>query len=70
MIRSIFLGLFSSSAPSNRYLLVVEVVYEGGEAPGLVLQGQRQHWDIADEYGVKEPCHFQVVAGTQRLENQ
>lgn len=40
------------------YLLVVEVVYESGEAPGLVLQGQRQHRDITNKYGVKEPSHF------------
>lgn len=51
------------------YLLVIEVVYEGGEAPGLILQGQRQHGNIANENGVKEPGHFQVVTGTQRLEN-
>lgn len=51
------------------YLVVVEVVDEGGEAPGLVLQGQRQHGNMANEYGVKELRHFQVVARTQSLEN-
>lgn len=51
------------------YLFVIEVVDERGEAPGLVLQGQGQHGNVADEHGVKEPCHFQVVAGPQRLEN-
>lgn len=51
-----------------KYLLVVKVVYEGGEAPGLVLHGQRQHWYVANEYGVKESRHFKVVTGTQRLE--
>lgn len=51
------------------YLFVIEVVDERGEAPGLVLQGQRQHRNVADEHGVKESCYFQVVAGPQRLEN-
>lgn len=51
------------------YLVVVEVVYEGGEAPGLVLPGQSQHGNMANEYGVKEPCHFQIVTGTQSLED-
>lgn len=49
------------------HLVVVEVVYEGGEASGLVLQGKCQHGNMANEYGVKEPSHFQVVTGTQRL---
>lgn len=52
------------------HLVVVEVVNEGGEAPGLVLQGQRQDRNVANEYRVKEPRHFQVVAGTQRLRKQ
>lgn len=49
---------------SAGYLVVVEVVYECGEASGLVLQGQRQHGNMANEHGVKELCHLQVVAGT------
>ncbi len=70
-----FFSLFFSSKPdsslSNRqeYLVVVEVVYEGGEASGLVLQGQRQHGNMANEHGVEEAGHFQVVTGTQSLEN-
>lgn len=52
------------------HLVVIEVVYEGGEASGLVLQGQCQHGNMANEYGVKVLCHFQVVTGTQRLENK
>lgn len=50
------------------YLLVIEVVYEGGEAAGLVLQRQRQLGDVADKHRVKDPSHLQVVAGAQRLE--
>lgn len=65
--------LFFSNKPnyslSNKHLVVVEVVYEGGEASGLVLQGQCQDGNMANEYGVKELCDLQVVAGTQRLEN-
>lgn len=54
---------------SAGYLVVVEVVYEGGETPGLVLLRQCQHRNVADKYGVEEPGHLQVVTGTQGLEN-
>lgn len=53
---------------AHTYLLVIEVVYESGEAPGLVLQPQRQHGDVSNKYGVKDPRHLQVVAGPQRLD--
>lgn len=52
------------------YLVVVEVVYEGDEAPGLVLQRKSQQGNVADKYSVKQPSHLQVVTGTQRLETR
>lgn len=60
--------VLSNSALSTRYLLVVEVVNEAGEAPGLVLHSHSQHWHIANEYGVKVSHHFEIVTVTQRLE--
>lgn len=51
------------------HLFVIEVVYEGGKASGLILHRQRQHGNAADQYCVEEPRHLQVIAGTQSLEN-
>jgi len=52
------------------YLVVIEVIYEGSEASGLVLQSQCQHGNMADEYCVEEPSHLQVVTGTKRLKGK
>lgn len=52
------------------YLVVIEIVYERDEAPGLVLQSQRQFGNMADEYSVKDLRHFQVIAGTRWLEKR
>lgn len=55
---------------SAGYLAVVEGVYEGGEASGLVLQTQLQNGNVADEYGVKDLSHRQVITCSQRLDNK
>lgn len=48
-------------------LLVVKGVDEGGEAPGLVLHGERQPGNVPNKHGVEVFRHFQVIAGTQGL---
>lgn len=48
--------------------MVIEVVYEYCEAPGLVLQGQRQYGNITNEDSVKDSGDLQIVTGPKRLE--
>lgn len=50
-------------------LLVIKVVDEGGEASGLVLHRKRQPGNVPNKHGVEVLRHFQVVAGTQGLDN-
>lgn len=49
-------------------LLVRKVIYEGGEAPHLVLYRRREPRNVLDKYCVEVSRHLQVVAGTQGLE--
>ena len=54
---------------SDWYLVIVEGVNQGDEAPGFTLAALMEQWYVSNNDRVEVVAQLQVVHGTERLQN-